>query len=188
MCRLSKVVGFNSVLWKGERMSTIIGCGTVDTGGFNKCIDCPFQDDPESCLVFMRASGSKTKEREIMEPKIKLAFKKYRLLKSNVYQVPEQKFIPAYLSKKLYDRCIKTCHPDTIQAHRERMNSILSMKYELSWATYIKFGKYTVVEIFYQGKHFHGLAALNPGDHESISAGIAYAYHRAFDNMMEDTR
>ena len=117
---------------------------------------------------------------------IKLAFKKYRL-NSNVYQMPEQKFIPAYLSKKLYERCIKTCHPDTIQAHRERMTTILSERYQLSWATYVQFGKYTIVELEYNGKHYHGLAALAPCDMNNISAGIAVAYHRAFEAMLEAT-
>jgi len=119
------------------------------------------------------------------EIQVELAFRKYR---PNAYQVPEQKFIPADLSKKLYDRCIKTCHPDTIQAHRERMNSILSMKYELSWATYVMFEKYTIVEMVYNGKHYHGLAALAPCDEMMTSAGIAVAYRRAFESMMEDTR
>jgi hypothetical protein len=44
-------------------MSTIVGCGEESTGGFNKCVDCPFQDDPESCLIFRRANGSKTMEK-----------------------------------------------------------------------------------------------------------------------------
>ena len=143
-------------------MSTIIGCGTEDTCGFDK------------------------KERDIMKLKIKLAFKKYRL-NSNVYQMPEQKFIPAYLSKKLYERCIKTCHPDTLQCHRARMKHILSMKYQLSWATYVQFGKYTVVEIVYNCKHYHGLSVCAPCDMRTTSAGIAVAYRRAFENMLEDT-
>jgi len=116
-----------------------------------------------------------------------LAIKKYKLLESNVYPLPEQKSIPAYLSKKLYERCVKNCHPDTLQAHRERMNHILSMKYQLGWATYVQFGKFTVVEIVYNCKHYHGLAAVNLGDMRTTSAGIAVAYHRAFENMLEDT-
>jgi len=119
------------------------------------------------------------------EIQVELAFRKYR---PNAYQVPEQKFIPAYLSKKLYDRCIKNCHPDTLQAHRERMTTILSERYQLGWATYIRLGKYTIVELVCNGKHYHGLAALAPCDEMMTTAGIAYAYHRAFDNMMEDTR
>ena len=116
---------------------------------------------------------------EIKGP-VKLTFRK--LLKS-----PEQKFIPAYLSKKLYERCIKTCHPDTIHAHRERMTNILSVRYQLSWGTYVMFGKYTIVELEYNGKHYHGLSVRAPCDEKTTSAGIAYAYRRAFENMLEDT-
>ena len=178
-------------------MNTIIGCGEEHTGGFDKCVDCPLHDEPDSCLFWRRAKKAKTimrpadeglpklfpevKKMEIKGP-VKLTFRK-----SNVYPMPEQKFIPAYLSKKLYERCIKTCHPDTIQAHRARMNHILSMKYQLSWATYVQFGKYTVVELEYNGKHYHGLAALAPCDMRTTSAGIAVAYKRAFENMLEAT-
>ena len=91
------------------------------------------------------------------------------------------------LSKKLYERCIKNCHPDTLQAHRERMNHILSMRYQLSWALYVKSGKYTIVELEYNGKHYHGLSVRAPCDMNHTSAGIAVAYRRAFENMLEDT-
>ena len=65
-------------------MSTIIGCGEESTGGFNKCVDCPFQDDPESCLIFRRANGSKTTMRAADEgfpglfPEMKVTKDEYR--------------------------------------------------------------------------------------------------------------
>ena len=45
-------------------MSTIIGCESelTDrlTGRFIRCADCPFVDDPESCLTWRRANNAKT--------------------------------------------------------------------------------------------------------------------------------
>ena len=101
--------------------------------------------------------------------------------------IPKPKLIPATLSKKLYERCIKNCHPDTLQCHRARMNHILSMRYQLGWATYVQFGKYTVVEIVYNCKHYHSLSVCAPCDMNNTSAGIAVAYRRAFESMLEDT-
>ena len=163
----------------------IIGCGT--DSGVKYCEDaCVYSGSDSDCLDYrIRNMKVLMDTREQTRGKIKLAFKKYRLLKSNV--MPESKLIPMPLSKKLYERCIKTCHPDTLQAHRERMNDILSEGYQLSWATYVQFGKYTIVELVFDGKHYHGLAAQAPCDMRTTSAGIAVAYKRAFENMLEDT-
>lgn len=45
--------------------------------------------------------------------------------------------------------------------------------------------KYTIVELTHNNKHYHGLTSRADGDKENAVSGIAVAYHRAFDKMMQ---
>jgi len=45
--------------------------------------------------------------------------------------------------------------------------------------------KYTIVELTHNNKHYHGLAARAECDQENAVTGIAVAYHRAFEKMMQ---
>ncbi|MCK5225089.1 MAG: hypothetical protein KAQ89_00065 [Planctomycetes bacterium] len=45
--------------------------------------------------------------------------------------------------------------------------------------------KYTIVELTHNNKHYHGLASRADCDKENAVTGIAVAYHRAFEKMMQ---
>ena len=45
--------------------------------------------------------------------------------------------------------------------------------------------KYTIVELTHNNKHYHGLASRADCDKDNVVTGIAVAYHRAFEKMME---
>ena len=44
--------------------------------------------------------------------------------------------------------------------------------------------KFTVVELTYNGKHYHGLSARAECDEPNEMTGIYHAYHRAFKSML----
>lgn len=48
--------------------------------------------------------------------------------------------------------------------------------------------KYTIVELTHNNKHHHGLASMADCDKENAVTGIAVAYHRAFEKMMDDIK
>ena len=54
--------------------------------------------------------------------------------------------------------------------------------------TYMRVGKFTIVEIVHKGKHYHGVAARAPCDvkNNSLIGGIAPAYNRAFKLLCDD--
>lgn len=45
--------------------------------------------------------------------------------------------------------------------------------------------KYTIVELTHNNKHYHGLASRADCDKENAVTGIAVAYHRAFEKMVD---
>jgi len=45
--------------------------------------------------------------------------------------------------------------------------------------------KYTIVELTHNNKHYHGLAARAECDQDNAVTGMAEAYHRAFEKMMQ---
>ena len=49
-----------------------------------------------------------------------------------------------------------------------------------TWAS----DKYTVVQLEFNGKHYHGLASRSKADKHDINVGIAIAYNRAFKQMI----
>ena len=48
--------------------------------------------------------------------------------------------------------------------------------------------KYTIVELTHNNKHYHGLTSLADCDKENVVTGIAVAYHRAFEKMVQHPR
>lgn len=48
--------------------------------------------------------------------------------------------------------------------------------------------KYTIVELTHNNKHYHGLASRADCDKDNAVTGIAVAYHRAFEKMMESQK
>ena len=44
--------------------------------------------------------------------------------------------------------------------------------------------KFTIVELIYNGKHYHGLSAQANCDDDNVMTGIYNAYHRAFKSMI----
>ena len=154
-------------------MNTAVGCSSIS--GVNiLCTDCCNNSDPGGCYTFRINVGAT------------FVFNEEHKLKSNVHPMPEQNFLPIALSRKLYERCTKIYNLNTTQEIIDLLNPKMSIKYQLSWATYIKFGKFTVVEFVYNNKHYHGLSSASPGDMKNVNAGIATAYRRTFKNMMED--
>jgi len=46
--------------------------------------------------------------------------------------------------------------------------------------------KFTIVELLFNGKRYHGLSAKSDQDITNVTEGVALAYKRAFDKMVED--
>ena len=46
--------------------------------------------------------------------------------------------------------------------------------------------KFTIVELLFRGRRYHGLSAKSDQDISNLTEGIAHAYSRAFDNMATD--
>ena len=46
--------------------------------------------------------------------------------------------------------------------------------------------KFTIVELLFNGKRYHGLTAKSDQDITNVTEGVALAYKRAFDEMVED--
>lgn len=46
--------------------------------------------------------------------------------------------------------------------------------------------KFTIVELLFRGRRYHGLSAKSDHDMSNLTEGIAHAYSRAFDNMIYD--
>jgi hypothetical protein len=51
---------------------------------------------------------------------------------------------------------------------------------------YCRIDKFTIVELLFRSRRYHGLSAKSDQDMSNISEGIAHAYFRAFDNMVKD--
>ena len=49
----------------------------------------------------------------------------------------------------------------------------------------LNYGKYTIVEIAVDGKHYHGLAAKAECDAPKAKEGLAIAFNRAFKAMLD---
>jgi len=109
--------------------------------------------------------------------------------KSSIEQ-PTMKLLPRTLDKKLYHQnaiqnlvmgtCFGCSPPqDVVIWHPPRRRELKT--------TYMQSGKFTIVEIQYDGKHFHGLASRAPCDarNSTLIGGIAPAYHRAFKLLCE---
>lgn len=45
--------------------------------------------------------------------------------------------------------------------------------------------KFTIVELLFRGRRYHGLSAKSDHDMSNLTEGIARAYLRAFDEMVE---
>ena len=92
------------------------------------------------------------------------------------------------LLKKLYDqncrkyrierrfRCVCGCHEFVIKR-------VLPIYNEIETGV-VMFGKYTVVELATNGKHYHGLAVKSDSDNMDDITGIAIAYNQAFKAMI----
>lgn len=87
------------------------------------------------------------------------------------------------LSKKLYDQnIIKHCK---MALSRHGWSWTLPISFHRITATTTTIDKYTIVELTHNNKHYHGLASRADCDKDNAVSGIAVAYHRAFDKMME---
>ena len=51
---------------------------------------------------------------------------------------------------------------------------------------YCRTDKFTIVELLFNGRRYHGLSAKSDQDMSNLPEGIAHAYSRAFDNMVLD--
>lgn len=51
-----------------------------------------------------------------------------------------------------------------------------------------KLDKFTIVELTYHGKQYHGLASMALCDKPNMYTGLAVAYNRAFEKMCGDNR
>lgn len=51
-----------------------------------------------------------------------------------------------------------------------------------------KLDKFTIVELTYHGKHYHGLASASLCDKPNMYTGLAVAYNRAFEKMCGDNK
>jgi len=74
--------------------------------------------------------------------------------------------------------------------NQNAMKILLNYKYRLSTPRYknitvkiAKIDKFTIVEIIYQGHHYHGLSSRADCDKLSFYTGVAVAYNRAFKAM-----
>jgi len=86
------------------------------------------------------------------------------------------------LSKKLYDQNIlKHCK---MALGRHGWSWTLPISFHRITATTTIINKYTIVELTYDHKHYHGLASRADCDKENTVTGIAVAYHRAFEKMV----
>jgi ribosomal protein S27E len=51
---------------------------------------------------------------------------------------------------------------------------------------YCRIDKFTIVELLFRDKRYHGLSAKSDQDMSNLSEGIAHAYSRAFENLVLD--
>lgn len=95
------------------------------------------------------------------------------------------------LSKKLYDQnAIKYIRKNSISGYNTlyfNLTCSAPPHADLS-ASITTINKYTIVELTYNNKHYHGLASRADCDNKNAVTGIAVAYHRAFDKMMQHPR
>ena len=103
------------------------------------------------------------------------------------------------LSKKLYDQNIAK-YSDIINSKMYFVSSVLNAfectadqvgcnkpvapTYNTLKENVTTINKYTIVELTYNSKHYHGLATKADCDKENVVTGVAVAYHRAFEKMM----
>lgn len=86
------------------------------------------------------------------------------------------------LSKKLYDQNMQS------YTQHKKPGVWWQIQYNAIKETITTINKYTIVELTHNNKHYHGLASRADCDKDNVVTGIAVAYHRAFEKMMEGQR
>ena len=92
------------------------------------------------------------------------------------------------LSKKLYDQnAMKYTRKNSISGYNTLYFNLTcrSPPHADISTSITTINKYTIVELTHNNKHYHGLASRADCDKENAVTGIAVAYHRAFEKMMD---
>lgn len=78
---------------------------------------------------------------------------------------------------------------NVIKYHKEIVKSYYDpLRFESIKAKIARFDKFTIVELTYYGKHYHGLTSMARCDKPNMYTGLAVAYNRAFEKMWGDIK